>query len=268
MLDGMIGEFPKILEGCSLREDGLYHCDTCGEAREYIIPNGFLEGRKVRCVCKCLVNERDRRERNAQMDENNRRRRRCFGSGWENMSKWTFENDDMRNKPLSVICKSYAEDFDERYKEGAGLLLWGSVGSGKSYMSACIANAVLDMGKQVLMGNFSTMINLMQGNYEDRQRFIDSLNTYSLIIIDDLGIERNTEYMQEQVFNIIDTRHRAGKPIIVTTNLTMGEMLDVRDIGRMRIYDRLLERCIPVEVNGFSRRIQKFKENVEQQSMF
>lgn len=264
MISGIIGEFPKTLEGCSLRKDGLYHCDTCGEAREYIIPNGFLVGRKVRCICKCLVNERDMRERDAQMDENNRRRRRCFGSGWEKMSTWTFGNDDQRNISVTNACKGYVDDFDTHYKEGAGILMYGDVGSGKSFMAACIANAVLDMGKSVLMSNFSELINRLQSGYEDRQAFVDSLNTYALIVIDDLGIERNTEYMQEQVYNIVNTRHRAGRPIIITTNLSLKEIMSTGEIGKSRIYDRLLEKCFPLEVNSSSRRIEKFAENCQQ----
>lgn len=256
MLNGLIGELPNILNGCHLEEDGLYHCDVCGEARQYIIPNGFLEGRKVHCICRCLVNERDKQERQAQISENERRRRRCFGAGWEQMSKWTFENDDKKNPIATKACIEYVKNFDEYYKDGVGIVMWGNVGGGKSYMSACIANALLDKGKSVLMSNFSELINRMQGNYEDRQMFIDSLNTYSLIIIDDLGIERNTEYMQEQVYNIVNTRYRAGKPIIVTTNLTINQLLDKSDIGKFRIYDRLLGKGFPLEINRESRRTE------------
>ena len=264
MFNGLIKEPPNILNGCHLEADGLYHCDVCGEARQYIIPNGFLGGRKVHCACRCLVSERERRERQSQLDENARRRRKCFGAGWEQMSKWTFENDDKRNPNVTKACKSYADEFDRYYKDGAGLLMYGDVGTGKSFMAACIANAVLDKGKQVLMSNFSELINRMQGNYEDRQAFIDSLNNYSLIVIDDLGIERNTEYMQEQVFNIVDTRIRANKPIIVTTNLSMNDIFNTEDNGRKRIYHRILERTFPIEVKGKSRRMEKFAENYQQ----
>lgn len=265
MLNGMIGELPNILNGCHLEEDGLYHCDVCGEARQYIIPNGFLEGKKVHCICKCLVNERDRQERQAQISENERKRRRCFGAGWEQMSKWTFENDDKQNLNITKACQDYVRDFDKFYKDGVGILMYGNVGGGKSYMSACIANALIDKGKSVLMNNFSELINILQGTLEDRQAFINSLNNYSLVVIDDLGIERNTEYMQEQVYNIINTRYKANKPVIVTTNLSMKEMLNPSDEGRLRIYDRLLEKSFPVEVKiERSRRKEKFKENYQQ----
>ena len=94
---------------------------------------------------------------------------------------------------------------------------------------------------------------------EKYYRRIDFLNKYSLLIIDDLGAERKSEFMQEQVFNIIDARYRSGKPMIITTNLTAEEMKKPSEIGQGRIYDRILERCHPVEVKGKSIRREHLK---------
>ena len=86
--------------------------------------------------------------------------------------------------------------------------------------------------------------------FEDRNQFIHSLNRYSLLIIDDLGIERNSDFALEQVFNVIDSRYRSKKPLIITTNLTLSELNNTADIAHKRIYDRILERCIPVRINN------------------
>lgn len=100
------------------------------------------------------------------------------------------------------------------------------------------------------MTNFSRILNTLTGIYaDDRNRFIESFNQYSLLIIDDLGIERNSEFALEQVFNIIDSRYRSRKPLIVTTNLTLDELKNPKDLAHARIYDRVLERCIPLKVN-------------------
>lgn len=85
---------------------------------------------------------------------------------------------------------------------------------------------------------------------EDRNGYIDSLNQYSLLIIDDLGMERSTEFALEQVFNVIDTRYRSKKPLIVTTNLTLDELKNPYDLARRRIYDRVLEVCVPLKINN------------------
>ena len=132
-----------------------------------------------------------------------------------------------------------------------GLLLWGDVGTGKSFFAGCIANALLEKGIPVLMTNFSRILNTLTGMYsDDRNQFIDSLNKYSLLIIDDLGIERGTEFSLEQVFNVIDSRYRSKKPMIVTTNLTLDELKHPVDLAHARIYDRILERCVPLKINN------------------
>ena len=101
-----------------------------------------------------------------------------------------------------------------------GLLLWGDVGTGKSFFAGCVANALLDKGVPVLMTNFAKILNSLTGIYpQDRNEFINSLNQYSLLIIDDLGVERNSEFALEQVFHVIDSRYRSMKPMIITTCL-------------------------------------------------
>ena len=111
------------------------------------------------------------------------------------------------------------------------------------------------------MTNFATLTNKIQGTFDGKQELIDSLNRYSLLIIDDLGTERNTDYMKELVFNIIDARYRSGLPMILTTNLPMDEIKKSNDIGYTRIYDRILERCFPVAVKGHSRRRQHVRDS-------
>ena len=63
-------------------------------------------------------------------------------------------------------------------------------------------------------------------------------------------MERGTEYGLEQVYNVIDSRCRSGKPLIVTTNLSLAELQNPQDTPHARIYDRLLEMCCPVCVSG------------------
>ena len=69
-------------------------------------------------------------------------------------------------------------------------------------------------------------------------------------IIDDLGVERSTEYAMEQMFSVIDARYRSGKPLIVTTNLKLDEIKHPPDLAHARIYDRILERCVPILFAG------------------
>lgn len=239
-------------------EDGLLRCKIChGKTQTKV---SFLGREKiVRCICSCKQKEMNAHKEQERLEEIERRRRICFGQ--TNMANWTFKNDDMARPQLSNAMKRYADQFREFKREGKGLLLWGSVGTGKTYLAACIANELIDNDYLVKMAKLSELANQIQGMFEGKQEFIESLNKYTLLILDDLGAERSTEYMKEIIFNIIDSRYRSGLPFIVTTNLTMNEMKQPSDIGYARIYDRVLERCHPIQVDGVSRRRQNVKES-------
>lgn len=240
-----------------LAEDGLLHCCTCkGKVQTEI--EFFGKKIKVRCICQCRIDEMNAQKEIERQQELERIRNVCFHE--TNMASWTFENDDQSNPKLSKAMMNYADQFADFKKESKGLLLYGTVGTGKTYYAACIANRLIDNGYRVLMTNFARLTNTIQGKFEDKQEYIDDLNRYSLLIIDDLGAERKSEYMQEMVFNIIDSRYRSGLPFIITTNLTADEIKKPQDIGYSRIYDRILERCFPVEVTGASRRRKALKE--------
>ena len=96
----------------------------------------------------------------------------------------------------------------------------------------------------------------------DRNAYINSFNSFPLLIIDDLGVERNSEFAREQVFNIIDSRYRSQLPMIVTTNLTVDELKNPADLARARIYDRVLERCTAIKVNDQNIRKLNMAENL------
>ena len=175
------------------------------------------------------------------------------------MKNWTFDIDDMKTPKLTAAMKRYAENFSEMKKSKKGLLLHGDTGTGKSFYAACIANYLIDRGIPVLMTNFMRISNKINESFEGRQSFIDSLNDFELLILDDLGAERQSDFMNEQVFNIVDSRYRAGLPLIVTTNTPFKRIAAEQEIKYKRIYDRLLELCFPIEVNGDSRRKESLR---------
>ena len=149
------------------------------------------------------------------------------------------------------IMQSYVNNFAKFKSKGKGLILCGKVGTGKTFLASCVANALIDKGVKVLMTNLRE---IESGVWENKQQYIDSLNSYSLLVIDDLGVERNTEYMQELMYGVVNSRYAAGLPMIITTNLTIEELKRPKDIGSSRIYERILERCYPIEVKGTNKR--------------
>ena len=177
---------------------------------------------------------------------------------------YTFARDNGIN-PEIKLAHNYVNNWEEMKANASGLLIWGDVGTGKSFFAGCIANALLEKGVPVLMTNFSRILNTLTGmHFEDRNQFINSLNRYSLLIIDDLGIERNSDFALEQVFNVIDSRYRSKKPLIITTNLTLSELNNAADIAHKRIYDRILERCIPVRINNRNIRQDNASANLKE----
>ncbi|MCD7845537.1 MAG: ATP-binding protein [Oscillospiraceae bacterium] len=166
---------------------------------------------------------------------------------------WTFANAE--DTPSIQMARRYVSIWPEVKKNNLGLLLWGDVGTGKSYTAACIANALLETGAPVLMTNFSKILNQLGSMYsEERYQYIASFSSFELLIIDDLGIERGTEYAVEQVYAVIDERYKSKKPLIITTNLTIRQIRNATDVAHARIYSRVLEMCTPVQVCGADRR--------------
>ena len=84
------------------------------------------------------------------------------------------------------------------------------------------------------------------------------------MIIDDLGAERSSEYAMENVFGVIDHCCCSGKPLIVTTNLPLGKLKGETDVDKKRIYDGILEMCVPVKVEGTSRRTEIARDKVQE----
>lgn len=245
-------------------EDGLLYCGKCHTKKQTRI---FLLGeeRTPPCLCKCRQEQRGREEAEHKriLFEDKVKRLRQMGFPEREMQEWTFANADGSNEKLISAAQRYVDNFKEFRKNGKGLLLFGTVGTGKTFISACIANALIDRGYPVLMTNFARIANTVSGMWEGKQEYYDSLNDYQLLVLDDLAAERKTEYMSEIVFNVIDARYRAGLPLIVTTNLTSEELKHPADISYQRTFSRLLEMCIPVEVEGKDKRLEKLKADIK-----
>ena len=181
--------------------DGLIHCKKCGGQRQTVVPCFGKPGYFMpRCICQC---QREAEEQRKAAEERQRRmerikRRKAQGLQDRYLYDYTFANDNGQN-PLMDKARAYVENWKEAYKNNTGLLLFGDVGTGKSFFAGCIANALLDRDVPVLMTNFPTILNRLTGMFDqDRADFIASFDEYDLLIIDDLGVERSTEYAMEQ----------------------------------------------------------------------
>jgi DNA replication protein DnaC len=251
-------------EGDYRSKDGLLMCGKCHTQKECILPKSDGTTRTVRCACECSVAQ------NKQEDEEKRKRDRLqyldsmrrTGFPDAEMREWTFSKSDHTDQKNENIARKYVANFDAMRSQGTGLLLCGSVGTGKSFLAAAIANELISQGTPCLMTNFSRIISRISEKFGGDQKYLDNLNRFDLLIIDDLGAERDSEYMWEKVMDVIDARYRAGLPLIVTTNLNPKDLYDPSDIRRQRVFSRLKEMCIFLEVNGADRRSKRMQDKL------
>ncbi len=240
--------------------NGLIYCRKCGTPRQTVFPNPFGQGLAIpRCMCACQSEASKKREAEEKRRQRTERIRRRKAQGLQDryLYDYTFANDTSHDNAQLGQARAYVEYWGKAFRNNVGLLLFGDVGTGKSFAAGCIANALLERDVPVLMTNFPAILNRLTGMYrEDRATFIASLDAYDLLILDDLGVERNTEYALETVYTIVDGRYRCRKPMIVTTNLKLDEMKHPCDRAHARIYDRILERCAPVLFKGRNFRIE------------
>lgn len=233
-----------------IEADELIYCSKCHTPRQCRVQFGGKEFRPaIRYRCQQEAYEQQEKERKQREFLEHISRLKASGLQDKALRDYNFSNDKGYNPEIRK-AHEYVAHWKEMKEKSLGLLLWGDVGTGKSFFAGCIANALLEQGVPVLMTNFARILNTLTGMYsDDRNRFIESFNQYSLLIIDDLGVERSSEFALEQVFSVIDSRYRSRKPMIITTNLTLEELKNPQDLAHARIYDRILERCIPVKIS-------------------
>lgn len=245
-------------------EDGCTRCGVCGKRKSLQI---LFMGRphSVSCLCDCEMKVRAELDAKMLREEAQRDlyRRKSVGLQNKRFWDWTFANDKGSNPKLQ-IAREYVENWKQMKHRNIGLLLMGPVGTGKSFFAGCIANALLDQGERVLMTNFSRILNAMTAYHADKNEIVRNIVDYPLLIIDDLGIERNSEFALEQVYNVIDSRYCKMKPLIVTTNLGLNEMkAPDLDVAHQRIYSRILEMCVPVYCGGEDKRKAEGTDKME-----
>lgn len=256
---GLAAKAAALPEEGDYMQDGLLYCGKCRTPKQARVEFGGSSV-IVGCMCSCRSAEYDRQRELDKAEQERLRikqlRSECVQD--HRMGDMTFQKAEPA--PIIERAQKYVENWERVYAAGAGLLLWGPPSSGKTYAAASIGNALIDRGIPVLMTSFPI---IGRSSFEDQAALISSINRYRLVIVDDIGVERQSDYVLETVYTIIDQRVRARLPLILTTNLSEGEFRNPRDMAHARIYERILERCQPVEVAGFNWRARNADNNFE-----
>ena len=265
-LDNLIEAATPILcdSDYTKETDGLLYCGNCHTPKQCRVDLPGKGAIVVGCICQCrkeeTVLEEQRREEAHRLAWIDTLRR--DGIPDSTYQSYTFDADD-GSQPQMEKARHYIEYWETVRQGNCGLLLWGGVGTGKSFFAACIANALIDQCISAKMTNFATILNALSGLYsEERNRYVARLCGYPLLVIDDFGMERDTEYAMEQVYHVIDSRYRSGLPLLVTTNLPLKSLKQPPDIAHARISSRVLEMCAPIFFDGTDRRTANAAEKV------
>ncbi|WP_317396894.1 ATP-binding protein [Anaerotruncus colihominis] len=250
-------------------ESGILICGKCGEPRQRFMlfddptdddPEHKSELKVVTmCRCEREEEERERRKEEAAKDMEKIQRLRNASLLDEKLRGATFDAFKVTkyNERNLKLCRRYAMKFDQMVEKDQGLIFWGSVGTGKSFAAACIANYLLDRKVPVVMTSFVKLLEVFQSGRDEETSILNRLGYAKLVIFDDLGAERGTDFALEKVYNIVDSRYRKNLPMILTTNLTIEEMKSEVDMRYRRIYDRVFETCYPMQFTGPSWRMKE-----------
>ena len=178
------------------------------------------------------------------------RRKKCFPD--ESFFTMTFENNADHRTPAFSSAKKYADDFKVFQKTNTGLIMFGPFGTGKTYLAACVANALIDKGYTCKLITLEDAVHELMDS-DEKSYYLSLIVDVDLLILDDLGAEFQSDFMRAKVFEIINKRYIKRAPLIVTTNMTKNKILQPKEDLR-RVMSRLWEMCLPINVDGDDKR--------------
>ena len=229
------------------------HCD-CEESKRA----KELEEKKIR-------EEQERRRIEIEKWEQRQKIERLFRDSKMGLrfQTRTFENFKVntQNKNAYKTAKAFADNFEKAKKEGIGILFIGNYGTGKTHLACSIAIELMNKGIPVIYGTSISLLGKLKETYNGEYgssewNLLDLYSNVDLLIIDDLGKERPSEWVLEKLYYIINQRYENLKPIIITSNFNINEELVNRlsvnnnSSTAEAIVSRLNEMCTGVSVQG------------------
>ena len=147
-----------------------------------------------------------------------------LGARFENR---TFGNFEVRKNPTAYnSCVSYSNREDLFSANRNSLLIFGGYGTGKTHLAAAIANALIDRGIPVLFGTFADHLEKIREEFDKtgQRRYQSLMKNTSMLVLDDVGKERLTDWAKEILFNVINYRYEHKLPFVLTTNYSENQL--------------------------------------------
>lgn len=222
--------------------DPVYACSYCKDT-------GFIDGEKCHCFKQAMLD---------MLYEQSNIRETLLNESFDDVSYEYQQGEDLTRLQNAVIkAKKFAENFDLDYQN---LLFYGTVGTGKSFLSNCIANALIEKGHSVIYFSAGDLFAKIS-EYAFRKNGRDSgsnpyedLYNCDLLVLDDLGTELTNSFVVSQLFSCLNERHLRRKSTVISTNLPLE---DLRDRYSDRIFSRIYSNYEFCKLSGQDVRIYK-----------
>ncbi|HEY5976939.1 MAG TPA: ATP-binding protein [Solirubrobacterales bacterium] len=167
---------------------------------------------------------------------------------------------DLETKAAVARVRDYIGNLDDRLDEGRGLWLFGDTGTGKTTLAMLISKAALECGRSVAIYSLPKLLARIRRTYDSEPggdsylSFFERLTSVDLLHIDDLGAEKRSDWVLEQLYALINERYESERSILITTNLPHDQLEE--QIGA-RTVSRLTQVCEEVPLFGADRRFGK-----------
>jgi DNA replication protein DnaC len=168
---------------------------------------------------------------------------------------------DMARDPQagSVVeaVRGYIDELEQRIAEGRGLWIQGSVGTGKTTLAMLVSRRAIEAGFTAAIYSLPRLLARIRRTYDGEAgqlsylQFFERLTSVDLLQIDDLGAEKRSDWVLEQLYAIVDERYASNRSIVVTTNLDVDQLEE--QIGE-RTVSRLAEICEVLRLHGADHR--------------
>ncbi len=169
---------------------------------------------------------------------------------------------DLQTKAAVAEVRAFVEELPERLAEGRGLWLFGDTGTGKTTLAMLISKAALEAGRSVAIYSLPKLLARIRRTYDSEPggdsylSLFEQLTSVDLLHIDDLGAEKRSDWVLEQLYALVNERYEAERSMLITTNLPHDRLEE--QIGP-RTVSRLAQICDEVAVFGDDRRYGKYR---------